>query len=72
MADFATKKSHVALMVQGFHVDNRRWIRDPIKKERIPRRVLLINFLEENVLSSKNLQELEHGLEKYKEYRESL
>ena len=72
MDDFATKKSHVALMVQGFHVDNRRWARDPIKKLRIPRRVLLINFLEENVLSSKNLQELEDGLNKYKEYRESL
>jgi hypothetical protein len=72
MADFITKKGHVALMVEGFRVDNRRWARDPIKKLRIPRRVLLINFLEENVLSSKNLQELEHGLNRYKEYRESL
>jgi len=72
MADFATKKSHVALMVQGFQTDNRRWARDPIKKLRIPRRVLLINFLQENVLSSKNLQELEHGLNRYKEYRESI
>ena len=72
MADFITKKGHVALMVEGFHVDNRRWASDPIKKLRIPRRVLLINFLQENVLSSKNLQELEHGLNRYKEYRESL
>jgi hypothetical protein len=72
MADFITKKGHVALMVEGFQTDNRRWARDPIKKLRIPRRVLLINFLQENVLSCTNMEQLEAALNKYKEYRESL